>query len=146
MGGCGQPGAEESPAAEKCDAGAHNCGSEVVGAIGLANLSFDANVVDGYVYQLPAGWSSDCEGCETIVVQNGNVPWGELSSGTSANFLSIHVAPDEGAVILLRACPSFFMGFSIRYREYIYGGAACQKMISSSMAVSRAPARTSSTH
>ena len=75
--------------------------------------------MDGYVYQLPAGWSSDCddgetaevvEGCGTVVVQNGNADWGGLSSGTSANFLSIQVAPDEGAVILLRACPSFSMG------------------------------------
>ena len=55
-------------------------------AVELANPSFDEDTIDGYNYQLPAGWGGDGG---TVVVQNGNGPWGGLSSGMGDNFVSI---------------------------------------------------------
>ena len=55
-------------------------------AVELANPSFDEDTIDGYNYQLPAGWGGDGG---TVVVNNGNGPWGGLSSGMGDNFVSI---------------------------------------------------------
>jgi uncharacterized membrane protein len=59
---------------------------EVGADVPVANSGFDEDEVDGYVYVLPAGWGGDGG---TVIVNNGNGPWGGLSSGKGTNFMSI---------------------------------------------------------
>ena len=42
-------------------------------------------LTEAYTYMTPAGWVSSA----TVVAQNGNGPWGGLTSGVGANYLSI---------------------------------------------------------
>lgn len=49
----------------------------------VANGDFELDATDvAYVYRQPTGW--DRVGTGTVVAQNGNGPWGGLSSGNGA--------------------------------------------------------------
>ena len=52
----------------------------------MTNPGFEDDVLtEAYTYMTPAGWVSSA----TVVAQNGNGPWGGLTSGVGANYLSI---------------------------------------------------------